>query len=281
MKIYHHNDLDGRCAAAIALKRHPDAECIEVDYKDPINIAEIDVYEPIVIVDFSFKPEVMDAVLKLTDDVTWIDHHRTAADYDYGRTLPGLRDFADKKHSGCELAWLHYCSGKQMPLAVELIGDYDKWAHKMAPASLEFVEGMKLRPHDPRDQVWAVLLKCDELAQDGVDTIMNEGQAAIRYRDHYCADIRKGYGYETEIGGHKAYAMNCYRFGSQGFGAHIQAEYPIMIACIHDGAKWTVSLYTERPDLDVSAIAKEHGGGGHKGAAGFVCEELPFVRRQG
>lgn len=28
--------------------------------------------------------------------------------------------------------------------------------------------------------------------------------------------------------------------------------------------------------IDVSVIAKAHGGGGHKGAAGFICDNLPF-----
>ena len=27
-----------------------------------------------------------------------------------------------------------------------------------------------------------------------------------------------------------------------------------------------------------AAICKKHGGGGHKGAAGFVCAELPFKK---
>lgn len=38
--------------------------------------------------------------------------------------------------------------------------------------------------------------------------------------------------------------------------------------------QFTVSLYSET--VDVGAIAKAHGGGGHKGAAGFVCDTLPW-----
>jgi nanoRNase/pAp phosphatase (c-di-AMP/oligoRNAs hydrolase) len=38
-----------------------------------------------------------------------------------------------------------------------------------------------------------------------------------------------------------------------------------------------VSLYSEK--VDVSIIAKNHGGGGHAGAAGFICRDLPFERR--
>jgi nanoRNase/pAp phosphatase (c-di-AMP/oligoRNAs hydrolase) len=76
------------------------------------------------------------------------------------------------------------------------------------------------------------------------------------------------------IGGQKAYALNAYRFGSQGFGEKAK-EYPVCIAFIYDGRQFTVSLYSET--VDVSTIAKSFGGGGHKGAAGFVCKELPFI----
>ena len=37
--------------------------------------------------------------------------------------------------------------------------------------------------------------------------------------------------------------------------------------------RWTVSLYNENGKFDVSEIAKLMGGGGHAGAAGFVCDD--------
>ena len=42
--------------------------------------------------------------------------------------------------------------------------------------------------------------------------------------------------------------------------------------------EYIVSLYTTQADLDVAEICKKHGGGGHKGAAGFTCNELPFKK---
>jgi nanoRNase/pAp phosphatase (c-di-AMP/oligoRNAs hydrolase) len=40
---------------------------------------------------------------------------------------------------------------------------------------------------------------------------------------------------------------------------------------------WTVSMYTDKPDINVGLIAKKYGGGGHVGASGFQCiGELPF-----
>ena len=45
-------------------------------------------------------------------------------------------------------------------------------------------------------------------------------------------------------------------------------------ACFHfDGKQYNFSLYNDNGLVDCSLIAKQFGGGGHKGAAGF---RLPF-----
>ena len=53
--------------------------------------------------------------------------------------------------------------------------------------------------------------------------------------------------------------------------------YDLMITfCRRKDKLWNVSLYSTKPDIDCGAIAKSFGGGGHKGAAGFQCKDLPF-----
>ena len=53
-------------------------------------------------------------------------------------------------------------------------------------------------------------------------------------------------------------------------------KYDAMLTFGYRKGQWTVSLYSDRDDVDVSVIAKNRGGGGHKGASGFQCKELPF-----
>ena len=47
-----------------------------------------------------------------------------------------------------------------------------------------------------------------------------------------------------------------------------------------DGKCWSVSLYhaKHRKELDLSLIAVKYGGGGHRGACGFTCDKLPFLK---
>jgi nanoRNase/pAp phosphatase (c-di-AMP/oligoRNAs hydrolase) len=39
----------------------------------------------------------------------------------------------------------------------------------------------------------------------------------------------------------------------------------------------TFSIYTTRKDRDASVVAKAMGGGGHKGAAGFICSPIGLL----
>jgi len=286
MKCFHHNDADGRCAAAIVAWFHgawnhsqpfdPDAlKFIEMDYKTTPEIAMVGPQERVYIVDFSFKPEVMTELRKRTDDVVWIDHHASCQDYAYAReNIAGLRDFEDKGLSGCELTWMYLfgtrAQSPKMPYGIQLIGDYDAWRLRL-PNVMEFRAGIEIEDQSPLSAMWPRLFE----SRKAVEDIIQAGMICIHYRDQYCADMMKQFGFETELDGIQAYVCNVFRFGSPGFGATFKA-YPMCIAFAFDGSRFTVSLYSERKDIDCAAIAKKFGGGGHHGAAGFVCDQLPF-----
>ena len=71
--------------------------------------------------------------------------------------------------------------------------------------------------------------------------------------------------------------MGLYKFGGEAFGEKIKT-YDICISFEFDGDNFVVSLYSER--IDVASIAEKYGGGGHKGAAGFVIKELPIKKKR-
>ena len=256
---------------------------LEVDYKDAVDISYFVPGACVIIVDFSFKPDQMAKIVEAIGpegEVIWIDHHATAAAYSY--EFPGLRDFSDKGQSGAELTWQYFFPEVELPEWVRLLGDYDTFRLKEAGRSLLFYEGLKLHEQSPlKDCVWKSLWSAAPLGGNQwssrpitVEEVIKEGRLATSYRDNYCEQMLRGYGYEIEFEGHKALVLNLYRFGSGQFGSRF-SQYPICIAYIHDGSKFTVSLYSET--VDVGALAKKHGGGGHRGASGFVCEQLPWA----
>lgn len=90
--------------------------------------------------------------------------------------------------------------------------------------------------------------------------------------------------------GIRVLACNTIVFNSQFFEGFYNPEYhDVMVAyCqVHEKSKvyrgtvggqmkWKVSIYSTKPEIDCGAIAKAFGGGGHKGAAGFECDRLPW-----
>lgn len=282
MICFHHNDLDGRCAAAIVNKwwRPREAEgqravFVELDYKDAVPVDAVCPGEQVVIVDFSFKPEVMAEVFNRTDKVIWCDHHKTAKGYDYGREIAGVRDFSEKGRAGCEVTWDYLFPNTSRPWAVTLVGDHDAWRWEHGEATAEFNQGVKVFDTSPESLQWLSLLMDDNAASVLIGSIRNAGKYCLRFRDSFCKDYADSYGFETEFEGHKAFAMGIYMFGSGGFGERFK-QYPMCLSFVYLGDKWTVGLYSET--IDVGEIARKHGGGGHKGAAGFICDQLPFKK---
>ena len=314
MICFYHNDLDGRCSAAIVhmwlgiktlpydAQHIPACAFIEMDYAKPIPWDQIHPGEQVWIVDFSFSVADMQKLFTITQDVTWIDHHVTAIEKfkDWPGKIRGIRQGGT---AACVLTWkyMHWwtargegeenfgngCSeGLEVPRAVAMIGDYDAWLHQI-PDSTAFYEGCKmLNTSEIGSSDWWDLLVGEGAHTDGngnplpkldiCGPVIAAGKAAIKYRDAYCLDMCNSYGFETEIDGVKCYFANIYKFGSLGFGDRMK-QYPVCAAGAFDGKKWTISLYSTT--VDVSLICKNHGGGGHKGAAGFVSEAFPFVRK--
>ena len=100
------------------------------------------------------------------------------------------------------------------------------------------------------------------------------------------AKFCKAYTFQTVLmchGREEAYVAIC---ANRGFtnsklfdSVYDPAKHHLMITFVRlklPSHKWTVSLYSTRDDVDCGEIAKAFGGGGHKGAAGFQCVDLPF-----
>ena len=304
--VIYHDDLDGECSAAIVhshYRRHhltfvrmnykdsvdmaaaalvdglPEAEPIHDNFGNVLNITKDVKFDKLYIVDFSFKPEDMRKLLQsiTVDKVTWIDHHKTAEDYVKEYEALGIEqccDFRAKKYGACELVWHQFFSNVVQPRAVQLIGDYDCWRLE-DPCSASFHEGLKLYNTAPTtlNAFWQKLFVDAEYVKD----VCTRGESIICYRDKYCSKLADTYGYEVDFEGHTVFVMNVAGFGSPMFGDRFK-KYPFCISYIDNGSCYTVNMYANCKDnVDVSEIAKRHGGGGHKGAAGFTCGTLPFV----
>ena len=99
-----------------------------------------------------------------------------------------------------------------------------------------------------------------------------KGENFIEYRNIWAKNFRKEYGYSriTNVFGdmHSVYFLNCGNMNSDYYGPEI-FNHDICCNYCFNGNKVKVSLYSQTPGIDCGAIARNFGGGGHPGAAGF------------
>jgi hypothetical protein len=128
---------------------------------------------------------------------------------------------------------------------------------------------MGIYKNGPEEKIWhSVLTSVSDITK-----ITKAGKVCILFRDNFLNDYCSSRGFLADFAGYQCYALNFYAFGSQAFRDNF-FKHKICISFVLTGKKWTVGLYSQK--IDVSKIAQEYGGGGHKGAAGFTCETLPF-----
>jgi nanoRNase/pAp phosphatase (c-di-AMP/oligoRNAs hydrolase) len=114
----------------------------------------------------------------------------------------------------------------------------------------------------------------DDQIDDG--GLIEQGKVMTRYRDQWAKNYCQSKGFETDFEGVKCFAVNLGHCNSEYFKSLPTGKYDVLIPFVFDGNQYAVSLYSTT--IDVSEIAKKYGGGGHRGASGFQCKELPFKK---
>lgn len=274
--IYHGNCADG-FGAAWVVWTYFDGEC---DFhpgiygEPPPDITARDV----VLVDFSYKRDVLHAMATSAKSVLVLDHHKTAqadlADFSappgnyldmelIGFTPANVRCQFDMNRSGAMMTWDYFFPDEMPPRLLEHIQDRDLWLFKLE-GTREIQANVFSYPYD--FAVW------DKLMQSDPQILRAEG-AAIERKHH--KDIAELVGVAKRImiiGGVEMPVANLpYTLSSDAGHAMAKGVLGGAAACYMDTPKGRVFSLRSGPDgIDVSDIAKRYGGGGHRNAAGFT-----------
>ena len=295
MKCFYHNDADGKCAGFWVHQRaylEPDIEFIEISYEKPFPMNTILPNEQIYIVDYSIMPNEMRELLKITKDVTWIDHHKTAIERykDFEYDIRGIRYDGI---AGCMLTYCyltHMTNGgrseikpfdiqmiEDAPLFTKLIADWDVWKFDYGDKTRGFITAFNSYDFDPQSKEWDRFFCSDPVFDsEPVSDMINEGTIMFKYRDGWAKEYLKRFGFEVNFEGLNCFAVNLGNCNSEYFKSLPEGKYDAFMPFAYNGEKWTVSMYSKTHD--VSDVCKKYGGGGHAQAAGFTCEELPFKK---
>lgn len=310
MKCFYHNDPDGWCSA-FWVRKYLEREgipftredFIEMNYDKEFPMDIISEGEQVFIVDFSIDPDQMFTLISKTHcSPVWIDHHKSAIERYDGYTCPNGNNIAGIRWDGiaaCALTWSYFFHEliddpfyawdklhtpdeimQGIPLFTQYIHLWDTWQWKrecyQEQLAIEcFITYLtSLNPH-PLDEVW------DKLSTDRSNELYNavdRGVHMLDFRNGYAAGLCKDISKVIEFEGHRCLVCNMGHVSSEWFKSVEPSTYDILMPFYYSmqSNQFIFSLYCSNPDIDVSKIAVKYGGGGHKGAAGFQCKDLPF-----
>lgn len=279
--IHHAPCQDGFTAAWAVWKRwgHDVEYVAGVHGATPPNVAG----KHVLIVDFSYKRPMLEALARSAASITILDHHKTAeADLaafvppgglvyppilaKFSAMNPPIQARFDMTKSGAMLAWEYCHPGEPAPRLVEHVQDRDLWRFEL-DGTREICAALFSEAYG--FALWDDYAEELETAEARA-LIVAEG-AAIERKHH--KDIEELLGQTMRymvIGGQRVPVANLpYTMASDG--ANTLAEGNAFAACYFDRGDGyrQFSLRSKPEGADVSEIAAAYGGGGHARAAGF------------
>lgn len=237
----------------------------------------------VVLVDFSYKRPVLEMMGTQALSVVVLDHHKTAFEdlqgYPVPAFIPGdpIRPWApiealfDMNRSGAGIAWDFFHPGEVRPRLIDLVEVRDLWrkedsrwedarrAHAVIssyPAGIATFDTLVDAYNDPE--------------RFAVNTIV--GDALLRQADRHVGEVIGVGRRPATIGGIPAVMVNCPPWMASDVGDRLGRDPNVRcVATYQDTKDWRLfSLRSREPDgIDVGALAKAFGGGGHKHSAGF------------
>ena len=274
--IYHIADHDGKGSAAIVGRKFADVEFLGFNHDMDVPWEAIERHNEIVICDIALPLEVM-FDLSERKDLIWIDHHASVID-EYNRAIQaGKKEIKGIRENGTAaimLTWEYFFPEEEVPEGVKLLAlndIYDLRDKRVRPFEYAF---QSMGVNKPQDGSWTDLFE----GRLNIDDMVAKGNAIlswVRNRNHR---LCKAMSFESSFKGKKCICANM----PQGYSEFYDSiknirSYAFMCNFFMTGKNtWNLSFYTARDDVDVSKIAAEFGGGGHRKAAGASgLKELP------
>ncbi|MCG8694669.1 MAG: DHHA1 domain-containing protein [Minwuiales bacterium] len=282
--IYHGGCDDGFAAAYAVWRRFGD----DVDFHPGVyQTAPPDVTgRDVIMVDFSYKPLVLAEMAESAETILILDHHKSAAETLCGlpatpwgdwnpaqwsnqaahEGVPAVFAHFDMEASGAMMAW-RYFHKTPAPDFFHYIQDRDLWRHEFAD-TFEFSMALRSYPHDLG--IWRVLV------EGGVKRLVEEGVHIARYYRRQIEALKPNA--ETAvIRGYNVPVCNApYAFASDLAG-ELAVGHPFAATYFKRPDGWQFSLRSRDHGIDVSEVAAAFGGGGHRGAAGFMVDFLDDI----
>lgn len=245
----------------------------------------------ILFVDLCPKFEYLLEISKIAKNVIVLDHHKTSFDtYELNKHLcpTNLQIILDMDKSGCQITWDYFFQNKPRPWFVDYVGDRDLWAWKL-PNSKEinqvFFDNNLLDPNY-LDNITKLL----NYSHEEISEIIKEGSLLLKFQKKQL-DIAVVRALEAQIiVNDKIYNiwLGTTTTTDRSDLGNLLANKLLISGVLPDFSatwvyepkanEWWISLRGHKDSPDLSIIAGNYGGGGHKFASAFSIKHPQTLR---
>lgn len=286
--LFHYPCQDGLASAwvlhhyykSLTKDQSKQIEFYPIQHGKVINLERL-INKCVIFCDYAPPKEVLDQIEKVASKITILDHHissqKALVDKPYA--------IFDMTKSGVGLTWKYFFPNEKIPIFLEMIQDRDLWTWKI-DNSREFTSGFYTACSgieiDDFDKLFELF---NELYYDNESNkfnfYINIGKVINKSTLMKCKyialeHIKKINNYKD----HNVCIVNCSSELSSDLGNILASSDGVDFAALwrynHNKEEYYVSLRSD-DKVDVSLIAKDFGGGGHKNASGFATKINPII----
>jgi oligoribonuclease NrnB/cAMP/cGMP phosphodiesterase (DHH superfamily) len=276
--IYHAGCPDGFGAAWAVWKAWGDqARYVPRGHEDPLRPRDFE-GDQVVFVDIAPPLESLRQLAESAAEIIILDHHVSARDR--FESEPGLCDafqqsghtvHFDLDHSGAILAWRLFHPDAEIPELLRYVEDQDLWRWEL-PRSEEV--NAVIGSHPRSFDVW------ERLAATPVEQLATEGVPIVRAQ-RIEVEQALHHAHPISLGRIRVEAVDSRTHRSRiGHELAKRSKYGTPCGVVYrlTGTQVDVSIYSVE-DFDVSKLAAEFGGGGHRNASGFSVTLDDWIQR--
>ncbi len=271
---YHKDCIDGTAAAAVVLRKYPQAQLFPLAHahtQEDIDaiVALIDEYTLCFTVDAAFGVREF---LARGCAVTTIDHHIGVKDELEALALE-QKNFSfvfDNDKSGSSLAWSYFFPGEPLPSLIAYVEDADLWKLQLGEDTKHVNNYLSIFRNDPAKML--------ELFSVDINDVIAKGRVLSQYVDREIQMQLVTPSIMIKIGEDLVPAYNNSVYESAIGNAHASEQGKTCATFIIRGDKVKLSFRSldgQSPSsLDLATVL---GGGGHKNAAGATIPRGDFL----
>jgi hypothetical protein len=263
--VYHACCPDGFAAAFAAWKLLGDRALYVAAEHGPTAPLNLPVHgKRVVVLDYCFSSAITRRMISEATSFLVLDHHASAVT-ELCEISPAHK-VLEMKQSGATLSW-NYFHGLEVPALFRYIEDKDIWRWAL-PKSQEFSAGFTL-PFE--FSAWDAFLSQGQLA---VDHTIAKGSAILEYKETVkTSHVARAVPCVLNVAPHlNGMIVNTSTMASEIGNALASlpgVDFAFLWNFSYASSSYVCSLRSASDAVDVSAIARAFGGGGHKRAAGF------------